>query len=161
MGVMDATTNLTAAAVFAVSSAALYAAHEFGDHWIQTHTQALTKGGAGWGARAACAKHVATLTVTKLTALLAAFAVTGLPIRPGWWVAALGVDAASHYWADRRSTLRWLAARVGKSGFFNLGAPREGHDDQPHLGTGAYALDQSWHLLWLFVTALLMAAGAR
>lgn len=32
--------------------------------------------------------------------------------------------------------------------------------DNPSLGTGAYALDQSWHIGWLFVTALIVAAGA-
>ncbi|MER7268917.1 hypothetical protein ABT344_11500 [Micromonospora carbonacea] len=39
-----------------------------------------------------------------------------------------------------------------------LGTPRPGHDDNPSLGTGAYALDQSWHIGWLFVAALFCAA---
>ncbi len=39
-----------------------------------------------------------------------------------------------------------------------MGQPREGHDDAPHLGTGAYVLDQSFHHLFLFVAALLIAA---
>lgn len=72
------------------------------------------------------------------------------------------MDAASHYWADRRTTLRALAAALGagKAAFFDIGAPRPGHDDNPTLGTGAYALDQSWHIGWLFVAALVVAAGA-
>lgn len=152
---------MNSAAVLSVSFAALFAAHQVGDHWIQTHGDALAKGGVGWKARAACARHVATLTATKLAALLAAFAVTGLPMRPLWWAAGLGMDAVSHYWADRRTTLRWLAGVAGKGEFFNLGAPRPGRDDNPSLGTGAYALDQSWHVLWLFVTALMLAGGAR
>jgi len=152
---------LQPAAVFAVASAALLAAHQVGDHWIQTHRQALTKGGTGWAARAACARHVASLASVKVLFLLAVFAVTGLQVRPGWWVAGLGVDAVSHYWADRRTTLRRLASRVGKAAFFDLGAPRPGRDDNPTLGTGAYALDQSWHVLWLFVAALILAGGAR
>ena len=41
-----------------------------------------------------------------------------------------------------------------------LGAPRQGHDDAPHLGTGAYALDQSWHAAWLFAAALVASIGA-
>jgi hypothetical protein len=147
--------------VLAVSFAALYAAHQFGDHWGQTPTQALTKGGRGWVARAACARHVLVLTGTKVAALLAAFVVTGLPMRPLWWTAGLGVDAVSHYWADRRTTLRRLASLFGprKVEFFDLGAPRPGHDDNPSLGTGAYALDQSWHVLWLFIAALILAGG--
>lgn len=155
--------DLTPAAVFAVSFAALYASHHFADHWIQTPSQSMTKGGTGWIARLACARHVATLAATKIAALLAAFAVTDLPIRPLWWAVGLGVDAVSHYWADRRTTLRRLAAMFGpgKAAFFDLGAPRPGKDDNPSLGTGAYALDQSWHVMWLFVTALIMAAGVR
>lgn len=157
------TTNLIPAATLAVTLGTLYAAHQFGDHWIQTPSQSLTKGGAGWAARIACAKHVATLTVTKAMFLIAAFAVAGLPIRPAWWAAGLTVDAASHYWADRRTTLRRLATLFGprKAAFFDLGTPRPGRDDNPSLGTGAYALDQSWHVAWLFAAALITAWGAR
>jgi hypothetical protein len=49
----------------------------------------------------------------------------------------------------------------GKGEFWHLGAPRPGHDDNPCLGTGAYALDQSWHIAWLFISALVIAGGAR
>jgi len=132
-----------AAAVLSTSFVALFVAHQVGDHWLQTPTQALTKGGAGWAARTACIRHVAVLLAFKAAALLAAFAVAGLPVRPAWWAAGLGLDAVSHYWADRRSTLRALAAAFGpgKAAFFDLGTPRPGHDDNPSLGTGAYALD--------------------
>ena len=146
------------AAILSVSFAALYAAHQVGDHWFQTPTQALTKGGSGWAARTACARHVAVLLAVKAAALLVAFTVTGLPVRPLWWAAGLGADAVSHYWADRRTTLRALAAAFGpgKAAFFDLGAPCPGRDDNPTLGTGAYALDQSWHILWLFIAALII-----
>ncbi len=78
-----------------------------------------------------------------------------------------------------------LDNRLGKGAFYRLGAPRpvsawtesphgDGRDersvslhqagkgdpvpwDNPSLGTGAYALDQSWHWAWLFVAALLTA----
>jgi hypothetical protein len=155
--------NTLPAFVLTVSSAALYAGHQVGDLWIQTNAQARAKGGTGWTARLACARHVTTLTATKLAMLYAAFAVTGLPIRPAWWAAALMVDAASHYFADRRAPLRRLAGLLGpgKLAFFDLGAPRPGKDDNPSLGTGAYALDQAWHIFWLFVTALIIAGGAR
>jgi len=149
--------------VLATSFVAMFAAHQFGDYWLQTPHQAMTKGGAGWTARWACARHVLVLALAKLVALFAAFEVTGSPIRPGWWFAALVVDGLSHYWADRRSTLRRLAAWIGddKLAFFELGTPREGHDDRPCLGTGAAHLDQSWHIVWLFVTALIIAGGVR
>ena len=83
---------------------------------------------------------------------------TGLPMQHVVWaLLALGVDAASHYWADRRYTLRGLAGRLGKSEFYELGAPRPGRDDNPCLGSGAMALDQAWHIGWLFVAALILA----
>ncbi len=157
------TVSIQSALALTVSSVALFAAHQVGDYWLQTPGQAMTKGGAGWVARAACARHVLVLTVAKTLALLAAFSVPGLPIRPGWWCAGLAVDAASHYWADRRTTLRRLASLLGpaKVAFFDLGTPRAGHDDKPCTGTGAAHLDQSWHMAWLFVTALILAWGAR
>jgi hypothetical protein len=42
---------------------------------------------------------------------------------------------------------------VDKAEFYRLGAPREGREDNPSLGTGAYALDQSFHYLWLLIAA--------
>ena len=146
---------------FSAAFAALYAAHQVGDMWIQRDRDAQAKGRPGWIGRVACAHHVGTLTLTKLTAVLAAFTVTGLPIRPAWWTLALGLDATSHYWADRRTTLRWLADHTGKGPFFRFGAPREGRDDNPSLGTGALHLDQAFHVGWLFIAALIISAGAR
>ncbi|MEV0149141.1 MULTISPECIES: transcriptional regulator [unclassified Nonomuraea] len=139
------------AAAFAAVFAALYAAHSFGDHWVQTHRQACGKGAPGAAGRIWCARHVISLTITKLAALLAVTAVTGLNIHPAYMAAGLGLDATSHYWADRRSTLQALAKQLDKADFYKLG---EG------LGSGAYALDQSFHLLFLFIAALIMAGGA-
>ncbi|MER7213242.1 transcriptional regulator [Streptosporangium sp. NPDC000239] len=145
---------LTAVATFAAVFCALWAAHSVGDHWIQTHHQACAKGAPGWTGRIACVKHVATLTGTKAAALAALVWVTGLHLNPLTVVVGLLVDAVSHYWADRRTTLARLAKTLRKSDFHQLGdgmvAP---------CGTGAYALDQSWHHLWLFITALAIAAG--
>lgn len=140
------------AATFAATFAALYAAHEFGDHWVQTHGQACAKGGPGWAGRRACAAHVATLAATKGVALAALVVVTGLTLAPAAVAVALVIDAVSHYWADRRTTLAALAERLGKGAFYRLGAG--------HLGSGAYALDQSWHHLFLFIAALIIAGGS-
>ena len=149
-----------AGVTFAVVFATLYAAHQVGDHWVQTGRQAAGKAAAGWPGRLACVRHVATLTAVKATAVALALTVTGL--RPGVLAVAIGLalDAASYYWADRRVTLRGLASALGRSEFFLLGAPRDGQNDAPHLGTGAYALDQSWHIAWLFAAALIASAGA-
>ncbi|WP_335981362.1 transcriptional regulator [Streptomyces sp. CA2R106] len=144
------------AATFAATFVALYVAHSVGDHWVQTSAQSAAKGRPGWVGRLADARHVATLTVTKLVVLLPAGLLLGLHLSVWGMVAGLGVDAVTHWWADRRSTLARLAERLGQGGFYRLGAPRPGHDDNPSIGTGAYALDQSWHHLWLLVGALLI-----
>lgn len=148
------------ATVFAVVFIAFYAAHQVGDHWVQTGGQAARKGLPGWPGRRACAAHVLTLNGTKCAAVLIVMLVTGLQLAVWPLAAALMIDAASHYWADRRTTLAALARLLGKSGFYTLGAPRAGHDDNPSLGTGAYALDQSWHIGWLFAAALIASIGA-
>lgn len=149
-----------AAITFAVIFPALYAGHQAGDHWVQTSRQAADKALPGWPGRLACAGHVATLTLTKAAFVIAAILVTGIRPLPILVAAALVLDAASHWWADRRVTLRELARWLGKSEFYRLGAPRPGRDDNPSLGTGAYALDQSWHIAWLFAAALIASIGA-
>jgi hypothetical protein len=155
------------AALFAAVFAALYAGHQVGDHWVQTPGQAAGTGLTGWPGRLACARHVATLTATAAAALAAVALVTGAPVRLLPAVTGLAVNAASHYAADRRRPLlslaEWLAAAVipGKDEFWHLGAPRPGRDDNPCMGTGAYALDQSWHIGWLFIAALIIAGGVR
>lgn len=151
--------NGSAAATFAAVFAALYAAHVVGDHWVQTGRQATCKGSRDHTGRAACAGHVLTLTATKLVFISAAVLVLDLPWSAGWLTTGLVVDAVSHYWADRRFTLAAFAGRLGKASFYALGTPRPGRDDNPSLGTGAYALDQSWHIGWLFAAALIIAGG--
>ncbi|MFF4249498.1 transcriptional regulator [Streptomyces sp. NPDC001822] len=163
---------MSAAAVFAAVFIALYIAHSVGDHWVQTSHQAAhkgendrTPGQSSRAGRIACTLHVIGLTVTKGIALTAVVLVLDLPVTVTGVVAGLGIDAATHWWADRRSTLARLAKAVGLSDFYSLGTPahpahpvtaESGY--APTLGTGAYALDQSFHHLFLGVAALLIAA---
>ncbi|MGW9172936.1 transcriptional regulator [Streptomyces decoyicus] len=151
-------------ATFAAVFIALYVAHSVGDHWVQSSCQAADKGKPGWTGRLAGARHVATLTATKLVLLALVAALLGLHLSAVGLVAGMGVDALTHWWADRRSTLAWLAKVTGKAEFYSLGTGA--HPAHPvtatggpaaHLGTGAYALDQSFHHLWLLVAALLIA----
>lgn len=135
---------------FAAVFAALYAAHMVADHWVQTEHQAAHKGDVGadsWRGRRAALAHVATYTACAALALAAVVLVTRLDVSVARVAAGLAVSAATHYWADRRWTLRWLMVRVGHGPFAALGGP---------LG-GAYLLDQSWHIGWLFIAALVMA----
>ena len=147
----------TRAATFAAVFAALYVAHQVADHWVQTQHQADTKGHPGWAGRAACAAHVATYTLTAVVALGLLAAGTGLRFDLFHVAVGLLISAVSHYVADRRTPLRKLAELSRSARFYALGTPRTGRDDNPSLGTGAYALDQSFHLFFLFAAALFIA----
>jgi hypothetical protein len=131
----------------AVVFAALYAAHQVADHWVQTQHQADTKGCAGWHGRLACAAHVATYSATGLVALLVVAWRTGLALAPSGVAAGMAVSALTHYIADRRTPLRRIANATGSGRFYRLNAAGM---------NGAYLLDQSWHIGWLLVAALLI-----
>lgn len=148
---------MNSAATFAAVAIGLLVAHQVADHWAQTGWQAATKGQRGVAGRVACAAHVVSYTAVTACTVLALRWAFELDIT--WWGFAVGqlVSAVTHYWADRRFTLAWLAGVLGKTPFYVLGAPREGRDDNPSLGTGAYALDQSWHWGWLGAAAFLTA----
>ncbi|RZF02930.1 transcriptional regulator [Streptomyces albidoflavus] len=157
---------------FAAVFVTLWVAHTVGDHWVQTSVQSAKKGqhdrNPGQSSRVgrlACTRHVLSLTLTKVLFLALAAVALDLPLSAAGVTIGLGLDAASHWWADRRSSLAWLAGVTGKAEFYNLGTGA--HDAHPvtakgkpagHLGTGAYALDQAFHALFLFVAALIIAA---
>lgn len=81
------------AAAFAASFAALYAAHELADHWVQTNDQAIRKGQRVPEGQRACAGHVATLTTTKALALAVTSRALGLRLSPRRVALALAGDA--------------------------------------------------------------------
>ena len=156
--------SLKRTAAFAAILSALYAAHEIGDHWVQTDHQARAKGRRGEQQRAgqlSCARHVAGVTATKAAMLAITCKTLGLKLRPGRTAAALALDAATHYWADRRYTLEALAELCGKGEYFRLGLPREGHDDNKTIGSGRFALDQTFPRTMLWAAALIIAGGTE
>lgn len=135
-------------ATFAAVAATVYAAHQAGDYWVQTSGQAADKGLPGWPGRLACAEHVFTYTATLAAFLWIAQAWTGMLPDARWAAAGLALSAVTHYFADRRKPLAWLAGQLGKRGFFDAGTG---------LATGAALLDQAWHWMWLFGSALLIS----
>jgi hypothetical protein len=147
-------TNATTGDLFA----ALLAAHQLADHWIQTDRQATMKMNRSREGHLACAGHVAGQAAAKGLAL-GVLHLTGRRVSWRRACGALAIDAASHYWADRRHTLEALARAAGSGAFWDLGVPRGGHDDNETLGTGWYALDQAWHVTWLYIAALAAAGG--
>jgi len=142
---------------FAGVAVGLLVAHQVADHWVQTEHQSATKGRGDNVGRLACARHVASYTAVTALVVLLLWSVFDLGITWQGFAAGQLVSAVTHYWADRRFTLARLAALTGRAEFYTLGAPRPGWDDNPSLGTGAYALDQSWHWGWLGVAAFLTA----
>ncbi|MET8704320.1 transcriptional regulator [Kitasatospora sp. NPDC004723] len=155
----------TPAAVFAAVFVTLYTGHQVGDHWVQSSCQAARKGDKGRAGRWACTRHVIGLTATKGALLIPAALLLDLRLSVLGVALGLAVDAGTHWWADRRVTLARLARLVHKGEFMSLGTPAHPHHPTdakglyaPTLGTGAYALDQSFHVLFLFVASLLVAA---
>lgn len=142
------------ASTFASVFVSMYAAHHVADHWLQRSAEALGKSARSWRGCLLCARHVAVLVVTKLVALSAMAAVVGLHLSVPAVALGLSVDALSHYIADRRTPLEYLARLLDKAEFWNLG-----DGGAAPAGTGAYALDQSWHVAWLFVAALIACVG--
>lgn len=132
--------------VFAAVAAALHAGHHVGDHWIQTQHQADHKGLPGWRGRLACATHVASYGITQLAAIGVLVLALDLHLSPVGLAAGMAVNLGSHYIADRRVPLRRMAEALGKDPAW---LERDG---------GLYALDQSWHVGFLFVSAVLIAA---
>lgn len=135
--------------------AALHAGHTVGDYWIQTDRCAQVKAKPGWDGRRACATHVATLTATQTVFLTLAAAAARERLSWRHAAAGLAVNAASHYFADRRTPLRHLADRlafIGKGDFYRFG---------DGLASGAAHLDQAWHIGWCAVSAAIITAGSR
>ncbi|MFE3502946.1 transcriptional regulator [Kitasatospora sp. NPDC059160] len=156
---MDTTAAVTFVAVFV----AVFTGHQVGDYWVQSSCQAARKGERGWAGRWACTRHVLGLTATKAVLLVPTALILGLHLSALGVVLGLGVDALTHWWADRRTTLAWLAKVTGKAEFYGLGADvldtstAEDGITGRHLGRGSHALDQSFHVLWLFVASLIVA----
>lgn len=159
---------------FAATAVTLYVAHHVGDYWVQTDVQARGKGQAGHAGRVHCLSHVLSYVATQ--AFLLAMASTVLDMDLSGWgaLAGLAVSGVTHYMADRREhgQMVKLARLLGMSGFLSLGVPRRGQIlvhldddptmervqvDNPQLATGAWALDQSWHIFWgVWVAGLLV-----
>jgi hypothetical protein len=127
---------------------ALFAAHQVADHWIQTQHQADTKSQQGWIGRLACLRHVSTYTLTAILAVVAVCWRADYHPTLTHLTAGLAISALTHYLADRRTPLRRIAQATGSGPFYQLTG---------HGINGVYLLDQSWHIAWLLIAALVIA----
>lgn len=136
--------------------ALLHAGHEVADHWLQTADQVKHKGDEDSVGRFACARHVAGLTATQAVFLALGCAATGERLNARRVAVGLAFNAVTHYAADRRDhgllpKLAEKLAFMGKDGFYRFGDP-----EAAPCGTGAYALDQAFHIGALAITAAII-----
>jgi hypothetical protein len=155
--------DLIRAVTAAVAFGVMLAGHYIGDHWVQTSGQAYGKAldAIGCVRRTAmwhCAKHVASWTTTTTVFLLAACWWLRLPLRPGWLVAGILLNALTHFIADLRVPLIRLGRLLGRTGYIEtVGVVRPAGAASTGPGTALFELDQAWHIGWLAVSALLIA----
>lgn len=157
--------------LFATLAIALYVAHHVGDYWVQRDVDAQHKGDPGRAGRLHCLTHVLSYLATQVAFLFVVTVALGVQIATWAFLAGLVLSGAAHYFADRREPLKRLARLIpGKANFLELGLPRPGVrieawnksvGDNPSLGTGLWALDQSWHIVTsVFLPALIMAMAS-
>ncbi|RKQ91568.1 uncharacterized protein DUF3307 [Solirubrobacter pauli] len=124
--------------------AAFLVAHMVGDYLFQTDWQARNKrGGLGTDpvARRALVSHVTTYTIAFLPALVW----IGTELEPVWAVVAGVLVFFPHLLIDDGRIVRLYLVRVKRADGLNLGL--------------AASVDQSFHVLSLFLVALLVGSA--
>jgi len=134
--------------VFAVGLLSLFAAHQIGDHVLQTDRQATAKAGRGRAGLRAMVGHLVAYHLTAAALLVGTGAVLGLPLSTRGLLAALGFSAITHGLLDRRWPVRAILRATGAAEFAESTAPV----------CGMYVADQALHQLALLISALLLAA---
>ncbi len=148
------------AAKFAAAFAGLLAAHNIADYWVQHGADACDKQKPGTEGRRACVRHVATYTITTGLTVTVLDVALNLGLSSRGIAAGQAVSAVTHYLVDRGAPLRRIAAHTGSTDFIErITVVRKPGANPADVGpgTGAYALDQSWHIGWLAVAALATA----
>lgn len=152
--------STSTAAAYAAVHAALTAAHEAGDYFVQRDADARDKGKHGHTGRAACLRHVTSYTATQALALLAAD--RGFHLRLNWKRAAAGLalSAATHYVADRCAG-RWATAGPDAP-LLVRAAHAAGKAEWLERDPGAGPLlDQAWHKTCVGLAAAVTVTGRR
>ena len=123
--------------------AAFLVAHMVGDYLFQTDWQARNKRGglSGGTALRALAAHVTTYTLAFLPALIW----IADQLSPGWGVLAAALIFLPHLVIDDGRLVRAYLAHVKRADGFDIGL--------------AASVDQSFHILSLFLVALLVGTA--
>ena len=158
------------AARFAAVYAALWAAHDLGDHVVQTDHQAAGKSGReGWAGP--MAGHVGTYIAVQAAGLTALQVLVGVRMSPARLLAGLAWSAGTHALLDRRWPVVALLDATGSRGFARpqvqvtgsaVPSALRGRDPIVEAGgplplPGPYLADQSLHHGAVFVAALIIA----
>lgn len=133
---------------FAAAFVALYAAHQVADHWIHVdwhdQAQALSPGDIG-----TCIAHMILYIGYAAAALSLTSYFAGLHLHLPNVVIALALVAVTHFGPDRRYPLAHLITRLRRR--------RGPSPDDPAVAAGTHLMEQSWHIGWIFVAALVIA----
>ncbi|MFE9247233.1 DUF3307 domain-containing protein [Nocardiopsis sp. NPDC006938] len=151
------------AATFAATFVLYYIAHLIADHWCQRSEDAVGKQAPGWAGVRHCLSHTASVVLTTAVVLGVGMVLLGLRAPVDVVAASLLVVGVSHYLVDRGTPLRWLARLTANEGYMDRVSVVRAPDQVPDTtgpGTGAFHLDQSWHVAWAGVGALIIALGA-
>ncbi|BCJ55077.1 hypothetical protein Asp14428_65520 [Actinoplanes sp. NBRC 14428] len=136
------------AVVFAVAMATLVAAHQLGDHIVQTDVIADAKAAPGLDGWRHLLIHVGTYHATALVMLMATAVTLDVPLTVSGTAMGLGFSALTHGFLDRRWPVRWVLQHTGSADFAERMSPI----------CGMYLADQALHYGCLWVAALFIAA---
>jgi hypothetical protein len=134
---------MTDALRFATLLPTLWAAHNVGDHLVQTDHQAMRKA-QSWRAMVG---HIIGYQAAQAVAVAAVLAATGLRCNLRALLVGMAFSGATHAFIDRRWPVRWLLRHTGSAGFAEMATPVN----------GPYQADQALHHGCLLIVALLMA----
>lgn len=149
-------------ALAAWSFCLLYAGHRVGDTWAQRGIDAVRKQETGFQGGVHCLVHVLMLTATKAAFLVPGLLILGAGGLVSWGGVALALTLAGvlHYLVDRGRPLYVMARATGQIEFIervSVVRTPGGPADTRGPGTGAFELDQAWHVACLVPAALIIA----
>ncbi len=133
--------------VYVVSVTTLMAAHQLGDHVLQSDRQAAHKADPGLTGWSCMALHVGIYHVIATVMLLVAFVGLGLGTPVRGLIAGLAFSAVTHAFLDRRWPVRLILTRMGSPTFAVMQSPVN----------GMYVADQALHYACLWISAILIA----
>ncbi|AGL20951.1 DUF3307 domain-containing protein [Actinoplanes sp. N902-109] len=133
--------------VFVVSATTLMAAHQLGDHVLQSDNQAAHKADPGLTGWSYMAAHVGTYHAIATVMLLLAYLSLDIDLPVRGMIAGLAFSAVTHAFLDRRWPVRFILTRLGSPTFAVMQSPVN----------GMYVADQALHYGCLWISALLIA----